>query len=313
MCGHWKLDPCVDWTPVNHSYIDSLIESGPFNCGLDWPPWEPHLTPAIMNSPPGLAHGFPSFLMWHDIAAALTVRNATSQSSNMTHHVWIGSYPYGGFQGYPFLDTSGFAIGNTWQRASSQDLVHWENHGNSVGRLTGFAIQDPASGKICAAQRGGCEFWSTPAGCQANGSNNARNWAENTPIQWACAEPDRLDGATAWYYGGRDGTPNSTFIFRRPYHTADGDGQGWLDVDGRWSIAIADDGCKRGDPVPPPMGPGDDCVPGGGLSLWRSPVFGLNPGHDWQLVGQLATVNTSILDRIADGRHCLYVCMYVCM
>ena len=183
MCGHWKLDPCVDWTPVNHSYIDSLIESGPFNCGLDWPPWEPHLTPAIMNSPPGMAHGFPSFVMWHDIAAALTVRNATSQRNNMTHHVWIGSYPYGGFQGYPFLDTSGFAIGNAWQRASSQDLVHWENHGNSVGRLTGFTIQDPASGHICAAQRGGCEFWAPPAGCTANGSNNARNRAEDTPIQ----------------------------------------------------------------------------------------------------------------------------------
>lgn len=209
MCGHWKADPCVDWAAVSHSFIESLVPSGPFNCGLDWPPWEQHLTPRIMNSPPGMAHGFPHFNMWHDIAAALTVKNATSQTG-VVHHVWLGSYPYGGFAGYPYLDTSGYNIGNAWQRGSSEDLVHWNNHGNSVGRLTGFAIQDPASGKICAAQRGGCENWATPVGCQQNGTDNKQNWAEDTPIQWACAEPDHLDGSTAWYYGGRDGTPNST-------------------------------------------------------------------------------------------------------
>lgn len=38
------------------------------------------------------------------------------------------------------------------------------------------------------------------------------------------------------------------------------------------------------------------------MSLWRSKAFGLEPGHDWEMVGQLATVNTSILDRIANGQ-----------
>ena len=292
MCGSHKADPCTSWQPVSKSHVDDLVDSGIFQCPYDWPPWPEHLTPHIHNSPPGFANLRDGLNMWHDVAAALTLE---TDAGKLTHNVWMGSYPYGGFQGYPFLGKSGYPEGNAWQRASSTDFVHWENHGNSLGRLTGFAIQDPSTKLVCAAQRGGCEFWTAAGGCS---TNVTRNMQEHTPISMTCAKPSALDGAHAWSIGG----PGS-FVFTRPYHTADGDGQGWQDEDGHWSIAIAATGCGTGDP--PPMPPSPPCLAGGGLELWRSPKFGLS-GHDWKMMGMLAVVNTSMMLEIEpyiDNMH----------
>jgi hypothetical protein len=293
-CGPFKPNMCTSWHHVNQSYIDTLVEGDVFQCAYDWPPWATHLTPRIHNSPPGFANPRDGANMWHDVAAALTL--AGPDGVAVTHHVWMGSYPYGGFQGYPYQNSSSaYSWGAAWQHATSEDLVHWHNAGNSLGRLTGFALQNPKNRQVCAFQRGGCEFWAGPESCAANAT---KNMLEQTPISMACAEPDKLDGLNAWSWGGNaeHSDPSSSYLFTRPYHTADGDGQGWLDEDGVWSVAIASDGCDKGDPLPPPFGPGDDCLTGGGMELWRSKEFGLDEGHNWTLSPtRIGVVNTSIL------------------
>ena len=210
-------DPCSSWQPVTQSYADKLFSGDKFSCAMDWPPWPEHLTPRLHNSPPCLA-----VPLWHDITAALTTSGGDEP---VTHHIWQGCIPQGGFPGTPGFNPACSqwgqkcppgskppAPGLAWHHSTSSDFVTWEQHGNALGLYSGFALQDPREPEtICAVQKA--------AGPPADEGLR-------TPAFMACADRDALDDPHGWRYD-HDHPNRSALFFPMEHRPMAYDPTGW--------------------------------------------------------------------------------------
>ena len=210
-------------------------------------PGKPWQIPKVHHSPNCLHdHG------WHDVAGALTFKGE--------HHV---------FQGCP---TSG-----GWSHAASSDLVHWEDRGIHISKVTETyagmnSDVSPCSGFVslndqgipCAGFR---QCGSTKGVTELNPA--AHTW--DVPMEVRCAKNQNLTdwGSSEWIY--------PVYYYRAlPYDPV----RPWKDYDGKWYSALSTDGCNSTTKKTP-------CAAGGRLDLFTASNF----NGPWEQLDPMFTTN----------------------